>query len=95
MHHEVRQASRKVPSIYKVNGKGSEACAVAVKERRRHPKFGNQISIMSLASLSERGVANKWDFRSIAKVTAPLFSARESIMDSASQSKILGGFGKC
>ena len=56
-----RQVSRKVPSIHKVNGKGSEACAVAAKERRRHPKFGNQTSIMSLASLSERHVANKWD----------------------------------
>ena len=86
-----RQVSRKVPSIHKVNGQGSEACAVAVKERRRHPKFGNQISRMSLASLSERRVANKLDFRSTAKVTARLFSARSSIMDSASQSKILGG----
>ena len=41
-----RQVSRKVPSIHKVNGKGSEACAVAVKERRQHPNFGNQFSIM-------------------------------------------------
>ena len=36
-----RQVSRKVPSIHKVNGKGSEACAVAVKERRRQPIFHN------------------------------------------------------
>ena len=56
-----RQVSRKVPSIHKVNGKGSEACAVAAKERRRHPKFGDRISITSLASLSERRMANKWD----------------------------------
>ena len=86
-----RQVSRKVPSIHKVNGKGSEACVLAVNGWRRQPNFGNQFSRMTLASLSWRRVARKWDFRSTAKVTAQLFSARKSIMYSASQSKILGG----
>ena len=57
-----RQVSRKAPSIHEAIGKESKACAVAVKGWRWHPKFGNQLSIMSLASLSQRRVTNKWDF---------------------------------
>ena len=90
-----RQVSRKVPSIHKVNGKGSEACVLAVNGWRRQPKFGNQFSRMTFASLNWRRVARKWDFRSTAKVTAQLFSARKSVMYSANQFRILGnGFCK-